>query len=176
MKAARRTTPRKAKIHSVRIEHAADNSPDTSYLGEYSDIATSEFTIDRAKRGEQAHHEDQYFNPSFNYVNPDGTALMGNTDDDIRKYVEQDYQRMERLNDGDWSYIGIIAKAEVQLPGSDVIQTIRSGGLWGIESDSDAAYLRQVEDEELSNLTAELERLGCTHRQVLAAYENIDRD
>lgn len=36
------------RIHKVVIKHLADTDPDTSYLGEYGDSATSEFSIDRA--------------------------------------------------------------------------------------------------------------------------------
>lgn len=35
------------RIHSVTIKHIDDPDPDTSYLGEYGNRATSEFSIDR---------------------------------------------------------------------------------------------------------------------------------
>ena len=36
------------RIHKVTIKRMVDNSPDTSWLGEYSNKQTSEYSIDRA--------------------------------------------------------------------------------------------------------------------------------
>lgn len=58
----------------------------------------------------------------------------------------------------DWHMIGIVAEAEITVAG--VIQTITSGGLWGIESDSSDDYLREVADEELAALRDILVGLG----------------
>src|ERR1019366_7105759 len=52
--------------------------------------------------------EYRYFNPSENY--------KGEPAEDIRKYVRQDYNRMEQLNAGDWCFIGIRADAEIGVP------------------------------------------------------------
>src|SRR5882724_9330165 len=40
--------PNMKRIHTVVIKQMIDESPDTSYLGEYGNRATSEFSIDRA--------------------------------------------------------------------------------------------------------------------------------
>lgn len=155
---------RNGKILSVRIERAADTAPDTSYLGEYSNSATSPAAIDRQERGDCG-REYRYFNPAMT------GEETGNPDS-----PEQDYQRMESLNRGNWWYIGIIAKAKIQTGRNSVIQTISSGGLWGIESDSDSAYLDQVRREELSSLFGELKRIGFSEAQIHKAYENIEED
>src|SRR5438876_926107 len=63
--------------------------------------------------GHWNNREYRYFNPSFNYVDEQGKALPENTPEEVRKYVRQDYERMESLNRGDWFYIGIRAEAEV---------------------------------------------------------------
>lgn len=86
-------------------------------------------------------------------------------------YVEQDYRRHERFG-RDWYTIGIIAKAEVQLAGSSLTQTLRSPGLWGIESDSGEDYLRSVEREELDAISLELRAIGCTDKQITAAIKS----
>jgi hypothetical protein len=166
---------RKAKIISIRIERVIDDSPDTSWLGEYANHPSSKYSIDREERGDRERGTYRYFNPSFNYVN-DKDELQGITAAECRKYVEQDYKRMESLNAGDWSFLGIIAKAEVQLANSDTVQTIRSGGLWGIESDSDDAFLKEIEDQQLAELRSELLALGCTDKQIDASLKDIDRD
>ena len=56
------------------------------------------------------------------------------------------------------AFIGIRAEAEIVVHG--VCQTITSGGLWGIESDSARQYLSDVEQEEVDQLKAILQSLG----------------
>jgi hypothetical protein len=87
-------------------------------------------------------------------------------------YIEQDYQRCEAYNRGDWYCMGVIAKARVQLAGSDVVQTVRSSGLWGVESDS-GDYIDETHKAELDALRSELSALGCSDRQINAAYKNV---
>ena len=53
---------------------------------------------------------------------------------------------------------GIQAVADILVGG--VQQEIASGGLWGIEDDSDSKYLIEVGEEELSALSSLLEDLG----------------
>jgi hypothetical protein len=227
------------RIHNVTIQHMHDESPDTSYLGDYSDSRTSEFSIDRKHSEDcQINHEpkdtiDQleraisylqkqdknngtdfnynndaidelitlqdmlaecscdesgdmqrgqyrYFNPSFNYVDKNGKPSEGNAPEEIRKYVRQDYARMERLNAGDWYYIGIRAKAEILIPDGTlsgqvyITQTITSGGLWGTESDSDKSHLESIAKEELAALRTQLTALGFSKRAISSAFKNLE--
>ena len=87
-----------------------------------------------------------------------------------RAYAQQDWERMRGLTEGNWNYVGIMAEAEVTLAGSNVIQRITSGGLWGIESDSGDAYLEEVAQSELEELRGELQTLGFGKRAIAAAY------
>ncbi len=234
------------RIHKVIVKRMVDESPDTSWLGEYSNRATSNYSIDRAhsfdcisqpynmpsgeglrvldsvngyinnqynalsenerfgdvgialddadtiladlasgnaecdcnESGSMQRHEYQYFNPSRNYVDKAGNRKPENTDEDVRKYVEQDYERMESLNRGDWCFLGIRAEADYSI-GKDgdpyLMQEISSGGLWGIESDSDADYFTSVEQEELAELRKQLEGIGFSKRAISAAFKNVDR-
>ena len=265
------------RIHRVTIKRMVDESPDTSWLGEYADRPTSEYSIDRehgldcpqqtynakssdrcmmviaytdkleraithlenvkagwinrndtdeAKalatiaceelneaqdilisaqddiqdeanacdcggHGDRERGQYRYFNPSFNYVDAQGKRLPENTDDEVRKavtgvtYVRQDYERMERLNRGDWCFIGIAAEAEWSVPIMSTTangdqnwrlpQTVHSGGLWGIESDSDASYLAEVEQEQLAELREQLKAIGFSSRAISAAFKNVER-
>ena len=231
------------RILSVSIKRMVDESPDTSWLGEYSNHASSEFSIDRAHDSDcpyftedpstQAGHEmlssiwthihsgdcaDQseltedallpeesaaiatidelldsftcscignnwnrreyrYFNPSFNYVDKNGKAT--DTPENVRKYVRQGYERMERLNAGDWCFIGIRAEAEIAIPSVPqcaTVQHITSGGLYGIESDSDTPYLTSVEKDELADLKAQLLALGFSKRAIATAFKNVEHE
>jgi hypothetical protein len=124
------------------------------------------------EHGDMVRNEYRYFNgPIENY--------KGESPKDIRKYVRQDYARMERLNAGDWCFIGIRAEAEYSVGESRsgyLAQTITSGGLWGIESDSNESYFAEVEQEELSNLRIQLAGIGFSKRAIAAAFKNIERE
>lgn len=60
--------------------------------------------------------------------------------------------------------IGLQAEASFLIPLGNhfVIQTVTSPGLWGIDADSDDAYLDEVFADECENLAAMLEALGVT--------------
>ena len=115
-------------------------------------------------------------------------------------YLEQENEKGEllfctRLHEyhrGEFHFIGIRAEAEIGIgghvthtpinsksgwihtPGGYTCQTITSGGLWGIESDSDAAYLESVEQEELSDLKAQLLALGFSKRAIATAFKTVE--
>ena len=143
-------------------------------LGELSDEATE---CDCGERGDMGRHEYRYFNPSFNYIGKDGQPADGLTPEEVRKYTRQDYERMESLNRGDWGFIGIRAEAEIAIPSgpqSATVQKITSGGLWGIESDSDEACFTETEQDELSDLREQLIALGFSRRAISAAFKNVE--
>jgi hypothetical protein len=94
-------------------------------------------------------------------------------------YAMQDYNRMEALNNGQWYYIGIIAKAKILIPlkgnpGSSQYQAISSGGLWGIESDSGEDCLQETAREQLQDLAGQLEALGIGKRAIQYAIKQWD--
>jgi hypothetical protein len=225
------------RIHKVTIKRMVDDSPDTSWLGEYSNSSESEYAIDRKhdlycpinnppkdaiaqaeriskyldkrydeildvsadfcdknatelsylqdardilentireleecncdERGDMQRHEYRYFNGVIeNYA--------GETPENIRKYVTQDYKRMEDLNNGQWCFIGIRAGAEYTVQQHGVIQTMTSGGLWGIESDSDESFFKEIEQEQLSELKEQLHAIGFSYRAIASAFKNAE--
>ena len=85
-------------------------------------------------------------------------------------YLYQDgfEDRRQQWLDGQFHFIGIYSKAIVQL-GNSLLQTIKSGGLWGIESDSDQSYLKEIEREEISQLTQELTAIGFSQSTIKSA-------
>lgn len=72
-------------------------------------------------------------------------------------YLEQEgfENRLEELERGAFSYVGIFAQATVMLKGH--LQTFRSGGLWGIEDDIGKDYFKEVAQEEIAQLKEELQ-------------------
>lgn len=158
------TATRKGRIIGIQVEHKSDTVSDTSYLGEYTDQpGPADRTVDRAVRGDCGRGEYRFF-----------VASRSGDETGNQASVEQDYQRMEALNRGEWGYIGIIATAEIVLPGSNVIQRISSGGLWGVESDAGDDYHKQVASEELGQLRTELTTIGFGRRAIDAAMRNCE--
>lgn len=143
------------RILSVQIDRMIDDSPDLSYLGKYSnEPGPDDRTIDRQERGDMRRNEFRYF-----------IAALSGDETGNPESVLQDYNRMESYNRGEWSCYGIAAVARVQLS-SDTVQRITSGGLWGIESDSDDSYFAGVNEEQLAELRTELLALGFTEGEV----------
>lgn len=66
-------------------------------------------------------------------------------------------ERAAALERGDFSFVGVLAEADVTVEG--VVQQIRSGGLWGIESD-DQGYLGEVAADEYADLRKILKTIG----------------
>jgi hypothetical protein len=114
--------------------------------------------------GDWSHSEYQYFNTSGNYQ---GEPLA-----DIVQYTKADYERMESLNAGNWGFIGIQAHAEIVI--GNVCQKITSGGLWGIESDSDESYFREVESENLVELRGILHDMGFSKRAIAQSVKTAN--
>lgn len=139
---------------------------------------------DCGERGSYSSGEYRYYNPSCNYVDKHGKALPENTPEEIRKYVREDYQRHENWNNQHWYYLGIRAEADVQYPAYGGVpptapkivlecDTIKSMGLWGIESDSEKSDFAEVAQEELGNLRAQLTELGFSKRAIATAFKSI---
>lgn len=157
-----------------------DDCPDTSYLGTYSAKAETQWAIDRQEREDMERNEYRYWNPcnhtppgleaNWSHVPNEQIAKAikshGNRKQAIRaldlKYIEEDYQRHEAFNRGEWDSIGVRAAVELPIPyGKDRILTrIESPGLWGIESDSGEKYFDSVFQEESNILADMLAELG----------------
>jgi hypothetical protein len=232
------TTKQSKRILSVTIRRMIDENPDTSWLGEYSNSAETEYAIDRKhsldcainnpvsteakdkleriadyinslrvdseldtpadqdlseamatvidraepteycdcdERGDMLAREFRYFNgPVENY--------KGESPEDIRKYIRQDYEHMESLNRGDWCFIGVRANAKVSIPSAtdagipghtSLVQNITSGGLWGIESDSGREYIEEEEKNQLAELRDQLKALGFSSRAISKAFRDV---
>jgi hypothetical protein len=209
----------KYQIIAIRGEMVIDESPDTSYLGEYSD-QPAEWAIVR-ETGEFCHkvyqrqrliadiqdriddyHDYDYYGkyldsdseyekrllirlknirasgetsfPSrgreYVFFHPYASGEKPGTKE-YRKYAMHDFQRMRSYCNGDWCFIGIVAKAQIRNNETHVVQTLHSCGLWGIESDS-GDYLNEVAKEQLHSLKYELLALGIGERAIQYALKN----
>ena len=98
-------------------------------------------------------------NPDLSFLKQDYAEVKN--EKERQKYLKQDEDRLVAYDRGDWYMIGIVAEAEVSYPidaqGNRRIEWFKSGGLWGIESDSDEKYIKEVEEEQSDDLKAHLE-------------------
>lgn len=118
--------------------------------------------------------------PDDNQERPDENdeGFWPSKDPDAAGYVDPDkfddewakaQARMDAWERGDWYYVGVRAKAEIKVPhGRDhwILSTMRSPGIWGIESDSGADYMAEVFGDE--NVTL-LEMLDSLREYEIAA-------
>lgn len=170
--------PKQKRILSVTIKHIPDESPDTSYLGEFSNSADTEFAIEH-DGGPRSY---RWFNPAtvepFN-INAEWLAKYPEAKrrnewfKAMEANAKADYSRMCSYSAGCWDYIGIRAEARVQLNG-DLCQNVTSGGLWGVESDSGDEYLSEIEYEQLGELRTELHAMGFSKRAIAAAFRDVE--
>lgn len=87
--------------------------------------------------------------------------IMPDIDPDI-SYLEQDEfkDRLAAYRRNEFHFVGVRAEAEVAV--NSVIQTIKSGGLWGIESDHADDYILNVAAQEHAELRKVLAEIGVT--------------
>jgi hypothetical protein len=90
-------------------------------------------------------------------------SWLDQDDTEMGEGFEKESEARKEAYGRDWWMQGCVAKATVSRPcgqGNRRIETFTSGGLWGIESDSDQDYLSTVENDELADLREHLEAFG----------------
>lgn len=73
-----------------------------------------------------------------------------------------------------FGFIGIVVKANIETQHVErccLLQTLQSGGLWGIESDSSEDYIQEVIAEKCDELKRVLDELGVEHKPE--QWENL---
>jgi len=146
------------QIRKIKVVREIDERPETSWIGTYvrkwvpGAIDRARFSC-RWRRG-----QFPYFLPATEWWN-----LKGAEKREAWKHALEDMELLESLGET-WDLIGIRAEAEIVV--NTVLQQIGSGGLWGIESNSDDSYLGMVEAEELDNLVMILKELGFTESEI----------
>ena len=130
-------------IKAIRIVHEPDYDSDLSWIGEFSNTW---------KEGAIHHSDDprtlKWFIPAT-------------------EYGQQDYELMLKIENGEESFIHVYVVADLLING--VTQDIGTGGLYGIEvsyNQKDDAYIKEIEQEELSTLKDLLKEIGFTEEEI----------
>jgi hypothetical protein len=76
----------------------------------------------------------------------------------------EDKAYIDSYYNDEWTFLGVYVEADLLVAGT--VQTIRSAGLWGIESNSGNEYLDGVAEEEYDELLGILEALGVAEDAV----------
>jgi hypothetical protein len=167
------------RILEVKLSVKEDVSPDTSWIGKYSD-RLDEWDIVASGPGKGKFFrdisEDEYPRRGREFRGFEPYA--GGEKPGTRDYVvnaRQDYEEMSRLRNGDFSFIGVVAEARIMLRTGALTQKISSGGLWGIASD-DRPQMKEAADEQLNELRNELEALGFSSRVIDEAFDDAKSD
>jgi hypothetical protein len=160
----------KPRIDSIRIVVEDDESPDTSYLGVYQDEEQDGvIVVEEGRFLSDLQAEDPEYSPpergrDYRFFLP----VAGDEKPGTKEYAEygmQDFEHMQGLNRGDWAYVGVWAEATVSYPvgnrGDRRLEVLRSGGLWGIESDS-KEYIKETAKDELADLKEHLQKFGVS--------------
>lgn len=158
----------KAVIESIEIKHIIEEDGDYSYIGKYSDTWEPGAII----RPSHNPREYKYFIPATSYKEHwkslhDIGYSRGDCDFMARQYIYEAFRRMEALARGDWYSIGIRAEATVKYPIKNDgyrLETLSSYGLWGIESDSDTDYIKEIEGDQLADLKEHLKAFNVNVR------------
>lgn len=81
--------------------------------------------------------------------------------DERALYQAQDAARLKALYAGDWEYIGVCADVRKQTASNwaDGGPVVGRASIWGVESDSDAEYITELETEMVIEALAEVDRL-----------------
>jgi len=157
----------------IKHEVIDDDWPDLSYLGEYADnipAGTDEDCVILL----DADEEWRYFvaNVPLDAVNAQtGKPYTRRTK---QRYARQQYERMERYNDNDWSMAGLYVEAIVTNDNDDRLFSTRSSGLWNVENDSGKEYYESIWAEEMVEITerlAEITAITITPEQIAEAIK-----
>jgi hypothetical protein len=168
---------RQPRIDKITMRHIADSDADTSYLGYYCDeLEPGVIVRDLKEYYERLPEDAEIPERTARFVNRGFKPYAGGepiTSPHYHDYVMADFERSEGLMMGTWCYIGIRAEAVVSYPldmaGKDRrLETFTSGGVWGVESDSNDDTFEEYEDDQLDDLKQHLAKFG------IAWNENIE--
>lgn len=102
--------------------------------------------------------------PKKNKIEEIKIKIVGDPDPDTSFLDQKEFKdRKREFQRGGFDFVGIYAEALIAIPhtsGGSVTQQVRSPGLWGIESDSERSYFREVGETEMDELEAMLKNLN----------------
>lgn len=91
--------------------------------------------------------------------------VLPDEDPDVSFLDQEGFEdRKEAFYREAFTFVGVRAEAEIVVDG--IVQTITSGGLWGVESDAGDEYIKSVAQEEYTDLRKILKTLGVATSEL----------
>jgi hypothetical protein len=158
-----RKTVHKLGRVKIELQRVLDDSPDTSWLGEFCNYdsrhtpRTSEQKLVHRQSGLVLDHSGIWRDskgriaaePEHRSYAREYQYTFHNNGHEKLSYALHDNRRLEQLNNGDICILGV--RALVQFQGV----VIGESSIWGIESDSDESYFAETETEQIKEALAE---------------------
>jgi hypothetical protein len=96
-------------------------------------------------------------------------------DPDLAKYFKHDKARYEAWLRDEWTYVGVCVDIRLNTASNwaDGGPVVGRASVWGIESDSDQAYLKQTEDEITADAWLVVRRLRYALGQAARQMKGI---
>lgn len=153
---------KRAKVVKIEVKRIVDENPDMSFL--------------------ETTPEYHYGKDGSNWVcvsEEDRQRIIaqyGSIWNACVEYAKQDREHLDTYNRGIWEMIGIRAVAVIHIPINDntvKIQTIDSGGVFGIESDSGDSYIQDIGREQIAEVKNYLRVLcvdGVDNCEIITEY------
>jgi hypothetical protein len=150
------------KISEIVIQKVNDDYPDISYLGTFSNTPAAQFSI---LRSEEITGVEKGTYPYFNAANVDSM-----------EQAMENYQRALAFDRGDVVSLGVRAAAHVKTSANGkewMLHTIKTGGLYGVDSDSEQDYFSEIATQELAELCDVLREFGFTQQDIDNALSTV---
>jgi hypothetical protein len=125
---------------------------------------TTDKTTSNAGAGAESAQVDSVKIEWLNDESPD-LSWLDQSDKEMGEGFEAQSKERKESYGQSWEMLGCVATAQVSYSiggGNRRLETLSSGGVWGIESDSDKSYLREVEKDQLFDLSSHLENFGIS--------------
>lgn len=126
------------RIESVKVKWELDEYPDLSWL----ESSINDGIVDSCRYTQEEYDKDP---------------------EQVKKWISQDMDRFNTYGTH-WVMYGCLAEAVVSYPiskqGDRRLETLTSGGLWGIESDSDDSYKTEVAKDQIEDLKSHLKQFN----------------
>lgn len=131
---------KRAKAVKIDVKRIIDENPDLSFL---ETTPECHYGIDGSN---WAHVSEEYKQKVI--------AQYGSIWNACVEYAKKDKKCLEDYNRGVWWMIGIKAVATIHIMNDNIvkIQTIDSGGLFGIASDSDNDDIKEIERDQIDEV------------------------
>lgn len=98
---------------------------------------------------------------------PDANTYADCTPKERAQYLAADAVRLAQWKNDEWHYLGIVVEIQIQTAQNWAVPpTVARASLWGIESDSDESYFKEVERDLIEEAKGDFKTTRAAMRRV----------